>query len=106
MMTYESPITLMTEEIANDFTDKTEGLIMESVQHVGVSVDKDELVRALNYDREQYEKGYRDGLSDAVKRGKWEYIGGYGYKYRCSNCIMCAEHKTPYCPHCGARMEE
>lgn len=39
------------------------------------------------------------------KKGKWEYIGGYGYQYRCSNCIMCAGKKTPYCPYCGARME-
>ena len=38
------------------------------------------------------------------KRGKWEFIGGYGYQYRCSACIMCAEHKTNFCPNCGADM--
>lgn len=36
--------------------------------------------------------------------GKWEYIGGYGYQYRCSNCIKCVERKTVYCPNCGADM--
>ena len=40
-----------------------------------------------------------------VKRGEWEYIGGYGYQYRCSKCVMCAEHKTRYCPNCGAKMD-
>ena len=40
-----------------------------------------------------------------VKYGEWEFIGGYGYQYRCSVCITCAEHKTKYCPNCGARME-
>lgn len=40
-----------------------------------------------------------------VKHGEWEYIGGYGYQYRCSKCVMCAEHKTRYCPNCGAKME-
>lgn len=42
---------------------------------------------------------------DAVKHGRWEYIGGYGYKYRCSECIMCAERTSKYCPNCGAKME-
>lgn len=42
---------------------------------------------------------------DPVKHGRWEYIGGYGYQYRCSNCIMCAEHKTLYCANCGAKMD-
>ena len=45
-------------------------------------------------------------VPSAVKHGKWEYIGGYGYQYRCSKCVMCAEYKTNYCPNCGARMEE
>lgn len=40
-----------------------------------------------------------------VKRGVWEYIGGYGYQYRCSKCVMCAERKTRYCPNCGAKMD-
>ena len=40
-----------------------------------------------------------------VKHGEWEYIGGYGYQYRCSKCVMCAEHKTRYCPNCGAKMD-
>lgn len=41
-----------------------------------------------------------------VKHGHWEFIGGYGYQYRCSECVTCAERKTAYCPHCGARMDE
>ena len=41
-----------------------------------------------------------------VRHGRWEYIGGYGYKYRCSECIRCAEHKTNYCPNCGTKMDE
>ena len=43
-------------------------------------------------------------LPSAEKTGKWEYIGGYGYQYRCSACIMCAEYRTKYCSNCGARM--
>lgn len=41
-----------------------------------------------------------------VRHGKWEYIGGYGYQFRCSECILCAEYKTNYCPNCGALMDK
>ena len=44
-------------------------------------------------------------IPSAEKTGKWEYIGGYGYQYRCSVCIHCAERKTNYCPNWGAKME-
>jgi hypothetical protein len=38
-----------------------ENTIIEGVHKVGVSVDKDELVKALAYDRGQYEKGFEEG---------------------------------------------
>lgn len=40
------------------------------------------------------------------RHGHWEFIGGYGYQYRCSNCVRCAEYRTDYCPNCGAKMDE
>lgn len=43
---------------------------------------------------------------EPVKHGHWEFIGGYGYQYRCSKCARCAERKTIYCPHCGAKMNK
>ena len=41
-----------------------------------------------------------------VRHGHWEFIGGYGYQYRCSNCVRCAEHRTNYCPSCGCKMDK
>lgn len=35
--------------------------IIKAMQSVGISVDKSELLKALAYDREQYQKGYADG---------------------------------------------
>lgn len=43
---------------------------------------------------------------EPVKHGRWEWIGGYGPQYRCSECIMCAERRTKYCPYCGAKMDK
>lgn len=58
---WESPIQLITDDIIKDITQKQDELLMESVRRVGLNIDKDELVKALNYDRDQYEKGYADG---------------------------------------------
>lgn len=37
---------------------------LQAIQKVGIKVDKDELVKALAYDRKQYEKGYVDGVME------------------------------------------
>lgn len=59
---------------------------------------------------------WREAMSDVddmdeieatpVQHGHWEFIGGYGYQYRCSKCFMCAPHQTNYCPACGCKMDE
>jgi hypothetical protein len=59
---WESPIQILTDDIVKDIARKEDELLMESVHRVGFNIDKDELVKALNYDRDQYEKGYADGI--------------------------------------------
>ena len=55
---YESPIEVYYKE----FRTKVENDIVKAIQEYGISVNKEELIEALQYDRGQYEKGYRDGL--------------------------------------------
>lgn len=61
---YESPIKVIIDDICSDAKKKEEDYIMECVHKIGVDVDKDELVKALQYDRQQYDKGYEDGFKD------------------------------------------
>ena len=61
-MNYESPINIISQQMKIQM----EGEIMKAVQRVGIDVDKDELIRALQYDRGQYQKGYMDGFRDAL----------------------------------------
>ncbi len=61
---YEPPIT---QQIAEHFTKEIDAQVYKAVLNVGIDVDKRELIRALNYDRKQYEKGYRDGYEEAIK---------------------------------------
>lgn len=63
---YESPIQTyidkITSSIREDYaTAYEQKIVTEISSRIGVSVDKDELLRALAYDRNQYEKGFADG---------------------------------------------
>ena len=53
---YQSPIELIQSEMKMRVDDG----IVKAVQEVGVNVDKGELLKALAYDRDQYNKGYHD----------------------------------------------
>lgn len=66
-MTYQSPVNLIRQGVET----KIEGDIFEAILNYGISVDKDELIKALQYDRNQYEQGFIDGCrhdTDTLKR--------------------------------------
>ena len=78
---YESPIKMIwsepdfiqteTQKIAEEITKQREDYITYTInQAMGCVVDKEELIKAMNYDREQYEKGYQEGYLDGVRDGK------------------------------------
>lgn len=72
-MNYKSPVDLLVSEINL----RMEGEIFKAVQNVGVNVDKDELIKALQYDRDQYQKGYADRDSEIVRCEDCEYRSFY-----------------------------
>ena len=85
-MSYLSPIELVMGQMNTSL----EGAICTAIQNVGVIVDRDELVKALRYDRNQYQKGYKDRDVEIV---------------RCRDCkhgvsvfdsIVCKRHQPKY----------
>jgi hypothetical protein len=66
MMNWESPVTI-TQEIASQIARSTDDYIMSEIYKTGVTVNKEELIKAINYDRDQYNKGYCDGFNTAVE---------------------------------------
>lgn len=70
-MTYESPFVLIVEKMATEIAEKFDGEVMTAIRRYHVDVDKDELVKALAYDRGQYEKGYADGYADGLAADRW-----------------------------------
>jgi hypothetical protein len=65
-MNWESPITI-TQEISSKIARDTDDYIMSAIYKTGVVVNKEELIKAINYDRDQYNKGYCDGFNTAVE---------------------------------------
>ena len=61
---YESPVTVYYEDMSTQIRDSADGQIMAEIR-MHVDVDKEELIKALNYDRNQYSKGYQMGVFDA-----------------------------------------
>lgn len=59
---YESPIDLVIGEMYA----KCENDCLKYVQNYGFDVNKEELEKALIYDRRQYDKGFSDGYKMAI----------------------------------------
>lgn len=70
MSGYDSPITM----IASQMETKIEADTMSVIQRYGIDVDKDELIKALNYDRGQYDKGFQDGYEKGYQQAKEDLI--------------------------------
>lgn len=85
---YESPVRIFETEpnvimrdIAKKMTENFDDAVMMEIQHTyHIDVDKDELVRALKYDRDQYDKGFKDGMSAMLEK-----MTDYGYNV----CLLC-----------------
>ena len=69
-MSYQSPIDL----VMGQMNLALEGQICKAVQNVGVNVNKEELLKALQYDRGQYQKGYNDRDAEVVRCKDCKYV--------------------------------
>ena len=74
MFDYEAPIKVIYGQLQTQFEDD----ILKAVQSYRIEVNKEELIKALRYDRGQFDHGhavgYADGYGDAcaeAKRPKW-----------------------------------
>lgn len=82
---YKSPIEEIYGELQTQMVQEEEKMVMKAIRKVGVNVDKEELIRALQYDRNQYTNGYEDGKKDVFdkvkaeieKQDKWLAQAGY-----------------------------
>ena len=100
---YESPITILIDDITKQIQIQQEDGIYKAVCNYGISVDKDELIRALRYDREQYEEGFCDGYEardkEIVRCRYCEHSEPTGYDEYCVWCknMLCEMSVNGFC---------
>ena len=63
LFTFDSPI----QQVMDQAKKQHEEYIYKCILNAGVNVDKQELLKALQYDRNQYQEGYKDGYLDGLK---------------------------------------
>ena len=63
-MNYKPPIEVLVEQ----FHTNLEKSVMNAVHTHHINIDKAELIKALQYDRDQYIKGFEDGCKDRVDK--------------------------------------
>ena len=110
-MSYKSPITIyeIQKEVSNRITAEQEEMVHVKVSQY-IDVDKEELIKALKYDRDTYQKGYEDGKKDAVVHGHW--VKHDNSSWACSQCNEVIsmrrymENELRYCSWCGTKMDE
>ena len=76
---YKSPIDVVYADVKLQFDDN----VMKAIQKVGIEVDKEELLKALNYDRMQYWNGFSNGAMAALSK-----------IVHCGECKNCQHLKT------------
>ena len=83
-LAYESPIEAIISEASNKFDDG----VFKAVLSTGIKVDKEELIKALKYDRGQYNKGYAVGVKEFARRLKEEMSLEDDCDYNCRKCCF------------------
>ena len=74
---YEAPITIVesvVEHFQKEKNAEIESYIMKAVASYGINVDKEALIKALNNDKNQYNKGYNEGINDLAERLKKQSV--------------------------------
>lgn len=73
MYNYKSPIETIVSEMYTRILQEQENKVFEAIQNMGINVDRDKLMKALRYDRDQYDEGYSDYIV---------YCGNYNCEVR------------------------
>ena len=71
-MSYQSPIEVTISQMRFEQEKRLEGEVFKAIQDIGVTVDKDELIKALQYDRDQYCRGFIDGYTGDIDKIRQE----------------------------------
>lgn len=113
---YKSPIEVFYQQVHVGIEESVEDAVYKAVKNVGSCVNKEELVQALMYDRDQYERGFEDAkviigkqiIEEVEKLTKCPY-GDKCLGANCpsnTDCMLMGEHVIEIVKeYCGMEQE-
>lgn len=103
---HENPVQIAIEDLHEKQMKAFENNLMATLSvKYDINCNKEELQKALRYDRDSYCKGFKAGY----EKRKSDYtahwvISSNGYYPYCSECGAQPREMTKYCAECGRRM--
>lgn len=68
IMGYKSPIELIYQDVFSQFEQDINSYIISEIKtRLSINIDEQELLKALKYDRDQYDAGFMNGYSTREK---------------------------------------
>ena len=64
---YDCPIHEQIGELKMMLADEHDRTLIKAVQQIGIEIDQESLVQAIQNDRQRYEEAYKKGYSDCQK---------------------------------------
>lgn len=84
---YDSPFELVMSDITTQMARNIDEMCWQAVQRVGVNVNKDTLLLALEYDSARYREAFRRGEETGYKKRDEEIV-------RCKDCQWWHQSET------------
>jgi len=70
MNIYDCPISEQIGHLKMMMADEHDRTVLKFVQQIGIEIDQESLIQAINSDRKRYEEAYKKGYADCEKHYK------------------------------------
>ena len=67
---YDCPIFEQIGQLQTMMANEHDRMVLKAVQQVGIEIDQESLIQAINSDRKRYEEAYKKGYADCEERYK------------------------------------
>ena len=102
---YDSPLFIQADAMRILVKQEQERQILKAIQNIGIEINKEDLVEALNNDRRRYEDAYRKGYAAAINKEELiDMMPVYESVPHCGKCGYRLQDDWQICPKCKARI--
>ena len=67
---YDCPISEQIGQLKTMMANEHDRMVLKAVQQIGIEIDQEALIQAINSDRKRYEEAYKKGYADCEEHYK------------------------------------